>query len=1055
MNEDKRTNDAALWRRVAIASLAMGALGLYLATLSRGAFPGLPAQSVCWHLGFGYDPFFPRQLLDVLWGRLVRTLDMLPGGAVPWAGAASAIFGSVCVALVGALTMRLRYPLHDKYDLDETRREGQARILAGATAGMFAALSIPFWILSTRSLPGTFHLSMLLGAAFLFSEYQRTGKAGYLYALGALYGVGITEYPTFLVFAPFAVLLVARAMLQRAAFSWGTVWRMAGCAVPGLALYLLNGWTLLSEPAVRLRGFGTIWAVIWYIWRDQWHLIVHAPQTTGFLMVLALTAVPWGMLFLLRPKKPAWRYSAWQVFLRLVVLAAALGALFNAPLSPWRYFNMHYLMATPYLILAACAGYVAGDFWVMGQTREHRNAGIGQPLRTAMGVLGMLVPVAALAAGWLNLPTADGRPGNAVERMAEEALDAMGGCEVLISNGSLDDSVRLVARRKGVDVAVMTTRAADSKLYREQLATRFATPRQQALLQVGFNAFIQDYLNDDGQLRRTAALDMADPMREYGYLVPDRLVYRVELDETKVDLDALAETQRAFWAQIEQMAKEAPDERNPAHFYVQYSLRTASKVANNLGFAQAERGNPGAAKPLFQQARRICPDNVSALLNLLTIAQAEGGGAEEEEYRKEWEEFKQRHVDSRVMWSLGALHGYVYNTGFLVRHGMMWAVSGKPRMAEAEMRRASGKGIVDPAVRAFLARAFLQSGDYDQSAEYYRQVLEDNPRDAKTLAMLVQLAIRTEDYAEAERLMARAEEAGANPAQFQFERGAMAFLQGKPDAALAALKALVAQNREDARAWALLALLTADGKDQETYEKAVKALQTLRGNSPDVRLMLAELHGQRKDWAQARVELEQAVQAGLVSRPQLVRAWEMLVNVDYQERKQDLAEDHVRILLSLDPGNYVGNLMLGSFQYARGQYALAESSYRTAIQARRDPAALNDLAYLLLVKGGPTDEARELIAEALALQPENPVFLSTRSDLLLREGKLAESVADLQKVLAAMPDNPQALLLTADVYAARGQSEAAKEMAESLAKREGELAPEQRARLQDLLRRLR
>ncbi len=137
--------------------------------------------------------------------------------------------------------------------------------------------------------------------------------------------------------------------------------------------------------------------------------------------MLVLTLVPWGVMFLMRPKKPAWRYSAWQVFLRLVVLAAALGALFDAPLSAWRIFGMHYLMATPYLILAACAGVVAGEFWVMGQGREHRNAGIGQPLRRLMGVLALLIPFSALAAGWLNRPVADGRPGGEVEAMAGDS----------------------------------------------------------------------------------------------------------------------------------------------------------------------------------------------------------------------------------------------------------------------------------------------------------------------------------------------------------------------------------------------------------------------------------------------------------------------------------------------------------------------------------------------------------------------------------------------------------------------------------------------------------
>ncbi|HAL91992.1 MAG TPA: hypothetical protein DCM68_03080 [Verrucomicrobia bacterium] len=258
------------------------------------------------------------------------------------------------------------------------------------------------------------------------------------------------------------------------------------------------------------------------------------------------------------------------------------------------------------------------------------------------------------------------------------------------------------------------------------------------------------------------------------------------------------------------------------------------------------------------------------------------------------------------------------------------------------------------------------------------------------------------------------------------------------------------QDKANVRAWALLAMLTGDGRDDETYEKSLQTLKNLQGNSPHIRLMLAELHMNRQEWAAARAELDQVVRMN----PRQIRAWEMLVSVDFRERKRELAEDHVRGLLTLDPENFMGNLMLGSFQYARGQHSLAESSYRTALKSRRDPAALNDLAYLLMVKGA-SEEARRLIEEALGLQPDNPVFLSTRGELNLREGRHDEAEHDLQRVLAAMPDSAQALLLSAQLYAARGQKDAALDLAEPLADRQGELAPEQQTQLRELLKKLR
>ncbi len=1047
MNETDNTTRPARSRWLLPLILASGAMGLYLFTMSRGAFPGLPAKSLAWHLGLDMAP----TLLDPLWGFLVRFCARLPGGAVAfWTGLLSATAGAACVGLLAALMMRVGYSVHDPHDPEETGREGQARLLAGLTAGLFLMASIPFWVLSTRSLPGTFHLLMLLGAAWLFSEYQRTGKPSRLYLLGLLYGAGIAEFATFWVFAPMAALLVARAMLQRAEFSVRVLLRTVLCLAPGLLLYLLNGWMHWRNPTTALRGFGSMGSVIWYTWRDQWNLIAHAPQTTGFLMVMALTVAPWGVMFLMRSKKPAWRYSAWQVFLRLVVLAAAMAALFNAPLSPWHFFGMVNVMATPYLILAVCAGAVAGEFWVMGQAREHRNAGIGQPLRRAMGVLGALVPVAAVAAAIWNLPAADGRPGAEMEALIGQAVDDLRGRDVLLSNGVLDDNVRLVAWQRGQKLEVITVPQTESTIYRQYLARSFPAPRQQSLLQVSFGAFLQDLLAEDEGLLRTAALDLADPLREFGYLAPDHLVYRAEALEDRIDLPALIEAQKPFWARLEKMVAASVDRRNPAYGYQQYLLRVVSKVANNIGFMRVERGAAAEAVETFKQARRLDPKNISALLNLLTIAQA-NQLPELADYEAEWEEFKSRHVDSRVMWSLGSLYGYVHNTGFLVRQGMMWAVSGKPRMAEAELRRASGGQAVNAEVKAFLGRAYLHGGDLQRSAEFYREALQENPRDVKSLLMLAEVSMNAEEYGEAERLLNEAEAAGLPPDRLGFERAALAYLRGQAETALADLKALVKKDKENVRAWALLAMLTGDGRDPEAYEKSLETLKNLQGSSPDVRLMLAELQMRRQEWGAARAEIEQVVRMN----PRQIRAWEMLVSVDFRERKRELAEDHVRILLTLDPENFTGNLMLGSFQYARGQYSLAESSYRTALNTRRDPEALNDLSYLLMIKGGAMEEARRLVEEALAMQPRNAVFLSTRGELNLREGRYDEAERDLQQVLAAVPDNPQVLLLSAQLYAARGQKEASLEMAETLATRQSELPTEQQVQLQELLKTLR
>ena len=82
-------------------------------------------------------------------------------------------------------------------------------------------------------------------------------------------------------------------------------------------------------------------------------------------------------------------------------------------------------------------------------------------------------------------------------------------------------------------------------------------------------------------------------------------------------------------------------------------------------------------------------------------------------------------------------------------------------------------------------------------------------------------------------------------------------------------------------------------------------------------------------------------------------------------------------------------------------------------------------------------------------------FLSTRGWIYLREGRYDEAEQDLQRVLQEMPDNPQVLLLSAQLYAARGQTDAARDLVATLADRQSELPPEMQPQLQTLIKELR
>lgn len=94
----------------------------------------------------------------------------------------------------------------------------------------------------------------------------------------------------------------------------------------------------------------------------------------------------------------------------------------------------------------------------------------------------------------------------------------------------------------------------------------------------------------------------------------------------------------------------------------------------------------------------------------------------------------------------------------------------------------------------------------------------------------------------------------------------------------------------------------------------------------------------------------------------------------------------------------------GRLRDVQGKYDEAEAHYREAlkIDAAYVPA-LNELAWLLALRGQKTEEARELIEKAVKLVGPQPSFLDTRAVVELAQSQPEKALADMQTVIDAQP----------------------------------------------------
>ncbi len=1017
-------------------------LSMYLATLCWAPCPGLPTQALLTQLGAGGEG---PCALDWIWGAVVRGMARLPGGAVSgWAGVFGAACGAACVGLTGMLMTRVSYRGGKGLTATSMGREVRARELSGGVAGLFLACSIPFWLVSTRSLPGSFHVLFLLVAAWLLSEYQQGGKWRHLILLGGICGVGMAEFATVIVFFPMAAFLVAREMYRRGELRAGRAHFsfIGGLLGGGGAAYGLAAWLL-----VRRGGAGAVGQALARILQEQAQLIVQVRFSPGVLIVLLFAMVPWLMLFAMSRRSP-WYYEGDQVAVRVLIVAGLLAVLYDAPFAPWRLLGMDYLMVTPYLLMAICAGYMAGEFWIMGESQMSSDAsGPKRIARRVSGAFAALMPGLVLLGGACNWRAVDGRHGGDLRAAAMDILERLGGRDIVFASGFLDDSLALALWERESPVRLIRAGRIASPRYLRQLAGAFEeAPLREALENNQFNGFVEGLFGSGGGAGRVAIVDVHDALREFGDLVPDGLLYRLEPPGAPVDLAALVEAQRPFWAWMERLAAHRAPRGNPAHGAQELLLQLASKMINNFGVMQAERGDAGGALETLRVARRVGPENLSVLLNLMEL----GGGRdlpEAAEWEEDWKSRQERMEPFR--WALAGRYGYVWNAREWARRGWIWALSGAPAADEGSRRVSSAPDAGAIEREGFLKLAHLSLGRPVSDEHECRARLLQDEKDVDALMTLGWHALRRGDPEIAEVYRKAAVAAGLPEESTRFDQALALRIGGDRGGAVAALEELSRVSPNDVRIWVALALLADEGASGRV--RALKKLRDLRPDDVGARLSMAEIQMRRLRFAEAQAELDAAVQLDSKSE----KTWEMMTTLARARGHTKLVDNSLRTLLALNPAHPFQRLQKGEEWAGRGDWAAAEAELREGLRGERHAELLGALAETLLQGGGDLREARELLDEAVCRQPYHPRYRRVRGELNLKEGNVDEAERDLRQALEAMPGDVPALMGLVRAQAARGEREAALNGAEALLRRGGDLSPEQRAQVEEWAGRMR
>ena len=1081
--------------------LGLVTLTVYVLTLSVGAYPGLSASLIVEHTGIlpRMNPAHP------LWAGLVSIITHIPiGGLVFRLNIFSAFCGAASVWLLYNIMAGAIFGAIEVYDTNRTKAKMAAR-LAGIASAVFLAFSVPFWIVSNRAHTASFDIFLLLAATWFFLQYtrrvlsslRRERKRGHerlILVFAFLYGLGIVEFATFIIFAPLFGFSLLFLLWKSDQLQFGPISRILLCLMAGLSLYLLAAWNFYGSAGHELRGHSSYFKIVWLMWRDQYLLITRSLPSRGWLIILIVTVVPW-LTCLLVGRRALNEEKDWAYYLLHILLTGlALAILLNAKhISPWSMLGFRRLLVTPYVLTASVFGYLIAYWYLLPtgwwpDTERPRKLWIRKWFGAIIIAPGMmLLAVMPLR----SLVEANGQPAESINRHATEIVKSLSGRSWLVTDGSVDKHVLIAAREMGYPLHVLNLHAGDNEVYMKYVASMFDKPRLKNLALIGLFPLLRGWFESDPDVAgKVAVLHMPDLWLGADFrIIPNKLVFFGTKEIGELNAAELFYRHEQFWSHVVPYMKQTAVVKGPLAAYAQNSLRHMSKVANNLGVCmedlsqraasivmasgdargmasdKSEIGESEAVSALniwavkaYSKARDIDPGNVSALLNLLVML--EKGSVTLSMYSQksafEQEEMLRNDLDDLVVqqekrydiWSLSRYYGSVRTPRAFAMLGQIWSLSGQPGMAISEFKRAMDilpseeKGPVQER----LAGMYLLQEEDGQSEALYRELLLKNPQNQRAVLGLARIATRKGDFEKAKDFLRKIKSTGTPQLPKYLEWAFLHMTSGNLGRSRVILEEVIELKPDHLQAWIMLAEIALQQNDVVTLEKCIKKLGELKGGEMIVSLLNGRLALKKNAWQDAKESFEKALRM----RPNTPQLLDWILRIDLLQGKMDDAALHVRRLLLLDADNAFGNYVIGSLQVTGGEDELAVDSLRKSLETKRTPGALNDLAWLLQ-KQGSYAAAEKLAREALEINGRMHQGWDTLGLILMKTGRLDEAEKALERCLSLFKGDRNGLMHMTELHVLKGNKKKARKYVDRLAEKWDQLSLED----QDKVKRLR
>ncbi len=1036
-NYNEKASGLRLW--LAAIGVSLVALVVYSLTLAGYVFPGESTSLFTQWMGM--------DALDApkspIWGAVVKAVGGMsyPASVAVRMNLVSLVCGVLSAGfLCGLVGFFVRVSVRQE---DTVRLVGGASTLAGLVAGLVFVFSTTVWQTSTHLEYRLFDVFLALLAFTLFMPMRRWPR--FLPAFAALLGVGAgLGLVESVIFVPLLPVLLLCLVVTAVKTNWKFYLPVALFLVLTFVCYIVFARMVASSflllPEAKAAGFETVGDVLVKNiqgYTREMRLWFGRP---GWLFVFILSVMPFVACMFAAPRGLN-NERTWSQYLFHVAMTICSILAFATPLAPESVLRATGVspVATSTLVAVSC-GYLVAYWYLLARTPlpiaeyDKLSPVLVLGRRMAPVALGIFLSITALGA-LVNAFSCSRDRGAYADICANAVVDRMGDRTWLVTDGMLDDHLRIAAASRGKELNLVCLQRDMDDAYLKELAALVREKKLEAgranlalSIQLGVLPFLQDWFMGDAKVASKAAIF---GVPDFWYMaerqpVPECMFFG-GVQNLKKDVDgakALAEF-KAFWAKMEGVlhaekrkgSREIIKAKDPVDALRLQLRRHVGFIANNLGVVLQDLGMNKEAFELYELVLKVIDcDNICALFNEFEMARA--GVKEAVAHKTEIERQLKAIVDDPkrryMLWSLSRYYGYIRSPEIFARMGYAWARSGQTGNAIAQVQRAIDFVPVDrqAGLLNMMAAIYASGNQAQKSREVYNKVLAGDATNHDALMGLTRLALQSGAVDEAKRHLEKAVKSAKTPENSGFDWALLHLMNSDLSAARLSLQKVTDLQPKSLQAWSLLAgvlLQQFDGAKDEKAKK--KILEELDGvilpkmesiaNSPrDYFVQMTRALVMMRKGKSFQKQARDALIAASATRPDVTVVGDMILNLDIAMDDGEGAEKHARQVLRQDRNNKLANYVMGSLRLKEGDYMTAETFLRLSVSQERPlAAAQNDLAEVLR-RLQRFDEAEKFARDAVKNAPDLYVAWETLGSALLDQKKdLDEAESCVKKAI--------------------------------------------------------